>query len=194
METHYAYRLAPGRWMAFDSFDRLWVLRHFERSKLRSNLPLDVPSLRPLADVTVSGAQLLVRDVFDIYLRGRTLVYVRAPCTRDLFGIPFFVGHFFVRLWPENPMDVPVDRYRHRVDTDRWDKWDRWDRFTFRFRDVDVVSDREVCVAEIDLPAYPVRRIETGFTLWSETELWSVGFNLESPHEVTRSWSSIIQP
>ena len=184
-KAHYAYRLVPGRWMAFDSFDRQWVLRHFGGGgRLRSNLPLDTPSLRPLADAAVAGARLLVRDVFDIYLRGRTLVYVRTPCTRDLFSVSRTVGRFFVRLWPEDLMDLPLPRRRrHGFDLDR-----------FRFRAVDVVSDREACVAEFDLPAYPVHRIETGYILWSELELWSVGFNLESPHEVTRSWSSIIQP
>ena len=85
------------------------------------------------------------RAAYDIHLDGRTLTYVRAPCSREETAPRFFL-HV-----------VPVDRERLPDDRKRYG----FDNLDFSFRDVGVRFD-EICMAAASLPSYPIAEIKTG--------------------------------
>ena len=87
-------------------------------------------------EAAVSG-ELLASGHFDVHRSGRGLAYVRAPC--DETDADAFV---FLRVFPDDPGTPPDD-------------------LGFRYRHHGVRFDGR-CVATIDLPAYPIARVETG--------------------------------
>ena len=87
----------------------------------------------------------VVKSVFDVYLTGRRLVYVRAPCR-----LADVEARFLLHLDPEDPGDLPVERAPHGfVNLD----------FAFAERG-GMLGD--VCVATVRLPEWPVREVRTG--------------------------------
>lgn len=93
-------------------------------------------SRRARYEAAVSG-ELLGSGHFDVHRNGRGLAYVRAPCDETDAD-----ASVFLRVFPDDPDTPPDDlgfRYRHRG-----------------------VRFDGICVATIDLPAYPIARVETG--------------------------------
>ena len=115
---------------------------------------------RYLDELTEEAGELVASGEFDVYLNGRTLVYVREPCapadTEDWF---------FLHIDPDNPADLPEERQR------------------WGFDGHDFIFDRqatwfgEKCLTTVDLPGYRIARIRTGQYDGSR-QLWSMEFTL----------------
>ena len=115
---------------------------------------------RHLNELTEEAGELVASGEFDVYLNGRTLVYVREPCvpadTEDWF---------FLHIDPADPADLPEERQR------------------WGFDGLDFIFDRqatwfeEKCLTTVDLPGYGIARIRTGQYDGSR-QLWTMEFTL----------------
>ena len=99
---------------------------------------------------------------FDVYLRGNALAYLKEPCAEGDAHAPFFL-----HIVPADPADLPaVWREFGFVNLD------------FHFADYGArIGDK--CVAERELPDYPIERIRTGQFVSGEGDLWRVEFAAE---------------
>ena len=96
---------------------------------------------------------------FDLYLRDNALTYLKSPC---VFGDAD--ARFFLHIFPADPADLPaVWREYGFVNLD------------FQFTDHGAYAG-DICVAERDLPSYPIDRIRTGQFVSGEGEVWRVEF------------------
>ena len=96
---------------------------------------------------------------FDLYLSGNALTYLKAPCAEGDAD-----ARFFLHIVPANPVDLPADgRERGFVNLD------------FRFAEHGSYAG-DMCVAERDLPDYPLDRIRTGQFVSGEGAIWRVEF------------------
>ena len=101
----------------------------------------------------------IAQSHFDVYMRGNALTYLRSPCAPDDTG-----AHFFLHIFPADPTDLPAaSRERGFVNLD------------FQFADYGADIGGK-CVAERELPPYPVERIRTGQFVSGEGQLWSADF------------------
>ncbi len=109
-----------------------WLLRE----------PAPFPKRRP-------PSEPIVRSVFDVYLDGGRLIYVKDRCT------PADVKkRLFLYVTPVNPADLP--RHRRRFGSVKSDVW-LLDRWPWR---PNVLDGR--CLFGASLPGFPVARIVTG--------------------------------
>ena len=95
-------------------------------------------------EAAVSG-ELLASGHFDVHRHGRGLAYVRTPCAEADMDAPVFL-----RVFPEDPDDLPAGRGRHGFAD-----------LGFHLRERGVRFDG-ICLATIDLPAYGIAHVETG--------------------------------
>ncbi len=86
-----------------------------------------------------------VRSTFDVYLQGKTLRYVKAPCT-----LADTTTFFFLHVAPVDVSDLPVDRRRHG-----------FDNLDFGFGRDGMIFDGK-CTVPVTLPEYPIVSIRTG--------------------------------
>ena len=82
---------------------------------------------------------------FDVYLRGNTLAYLKEPCAPGDTD-----ANFFLHITPANLAALPADRRENG-----------FANLDFRFADHGAYA-ADKCVAERELPAYPIARIRTG--------------------------------
>ena len=102
----------------------------------------------------------LARSVYDVYLVGRALTYLRDECT-DADVAP----QFFLHIVPVNVRDLPRHGREHG-----------FENLDFVFTGLGARSDGS-CVAVVPLPGYPIASIRTG--QYDEAgQLWSVEFAL----------------
>ena len=94
---------------------------------------------------TVLG-EPVVRSDFDIYLDGKTLIYVKMPCSPTDTR-----GWFFLHIYPTRPDDLPEV---HK-------KTYGFENRHFNFYANGARSDGK-CIAMSSLPEYPIARIRTG--------------------------------
>jgi len=121
--------------------------------------PLPPPDYAEARRKAVAG-EPLARSVYDMYLVGRALTYLRDECADEDVA-----PHFFLHLDPVNVGDLPRHRREHG------------------FENLDFVFTGSgarlggSCVAVVPLPAYPIASIRTG--QYDEAgQLWSVEFAL----------------
>ena len=96
---------------------------------------------------------------FDIYMRDNSLAYIKEPC---VFGETD--ANFFLHIFPADPADLPADSpERGFANLD----------FQFAERGARI---GDMCVAERELPDYPIERIRTGQFVSGEGRLWSAEF------------------
>ena len=93
----------------------------------------------------IASGEPAARSVFDVYLRGRELAYLKAPC-----GAEHARGAFFADVFPVRSASLPASA-----------RAQGFERLNFRFADHGVVFDGR-CMARIRLPDYGVARIVTG--------------------------------
>ena len=99
---------------------------------------------------------------FDLYLRDNALTYLKAPC---VFGDAD--ARFFLHIFPADSADLPaVWREYGFVNLD------------FQFTDYGAYAG-DICVAERELPAYPIDRIRTGQFVSGEGAIWRAEFAAE---------------
>ena len=103
--------------------------------------------------------QPVAQSDFDVYLSNDALAYLKAGCALDDTD-----ARFFLHIIPSDPADLPA----HRRESG-------FANLDFRFADHGAyVGDK--CVAERELPDYPLDRIRTGQFVSGEGSLWSVEF------------------
>lgn len=107
-------------------------------------------------------------SIFDVYVNGRTLFYVKDPCTSADTE-----AWFFLHVDPEDPMDLPVRRR------------------SFGFDSLDFLFDwqglwlDERCLTTVELPDYAITNINTGqYDLLTGQQLWNVEFPLPDSADV----------
>ena len=134
------YRFPPG-----------W---RFDETGYRANVN------RYLDELTEESGELVGSGEFDVYVNGRTLVYIREPC------VPADTeAWFFLHIDPDDPDDLPEERKR----------WG-FDGRDFIF-DLQATRFDEKCLTTVELPDYGIARIRTG--QYDDTgQLWSVEFTL----------------
>lgn len=95
------------------------------------------------------------RSVFDVYLDGKTLTYLKAPCgERDKRA------RFLLSVHPANPKDLPENRREIGHDS-----------LNFDFARFGVTLDGK-CLAVRQLPDYDISKIETGQWIPGGERLW----------------------
>lgn len=115
------------------------------------------PALRSAYE-SLARREPAVRSFYDLYLDGRTLAYVRAPCGREDGA-----ARFFLHITPVNADDLTDDRMPYG-----------FDNLDFSFEDGGVRFE-EKCMVSVALPSYPVERIRTGQFAGGE-RLWEAEF------------------
>ena len=115
---------------------------------------------RYLNELTDESGQLVGSGEFDVYVNGRTLVYIREPCAPADTE-----AWFFLHIDPDDPADLPEGRQRYG-----------FDGRDFIF-DLQATRFGETCLTTVELPDYGIARIRTG--QYDDTgQLWSVEFTL----------------
>ena len=134
-------------------FPRGW---RFDMAGYRANVN------RYLSELTEESGELVGSGDFDVYVSGRTLLYVREPC-----ALADTAGWFFLHVDPDDPADLPDERQQYGFDN------------------LDFVFDRqatrfdEKCLTTVNLPNYDIARIRTGqYDNANLLQLWSVEFTL----------------
>ena len=96
---------------------------------------------------------------YDLYLSGNVLAHLKEPCAPDDTD-----AHFFLHIFPADPADLPAaSRELGFANLD----------FQFADHGADIGGK---CVAERDLPPYPIDRIRTGQFVSGEGRVWSAEF------------------
>ena len=120
---------------------------------------------RYLSELTEESGKRVASGEFDVFVSGRTLVYVREPC------VPADTdAWFFVHIDPNDPDDLPEERRQ------------------WGFDGLDFIFDRqatwfgEKCLTTLDLPDYGIAAIRTG-QYDGSGQLWGVEFALPDQGE-----------
>ena len=98
---------------------------------------------------------------FDLYISGNSLAYIREPCAPADAD-----ARFFLHIFPANPADLSADRRERGFANLDFQLFDHGAR----------IGDK--CVAERDLPDYPIDRIRTGQFVSGEGQLWVAEFTV----------------
>ncbi len=114
------------------------------------------PDLRA-ADAAVSDTEPDARGFFDLYRRGKELIYRREPCTDGDAA-----ARFFLHIVPVDAADLPLERQTHG----------------FANRDFPLARQGGQvdgkCLATVSLPDYPIAEIRTGQYIPGQGQLWAV--------------------
>ena len=112
----------------------------------------------------VSAEPPVAQSTFDLYLKDRTLFYIKSPCVQADTGAPFFV-----HVRPAHLGDLPHSRRRLGFEA-----------LDFRLGSVEPSSHHAagdifdgVCMATLELPSYPIASIGTG-QYTPSASLWRV--------------------
>ena len=111
------------------------------------------------------SAEPAAESVFNIYVDGRTLTYVKEPCSEEDAR-----GRFQLWAFPEREGDLSIASERTGLE---------YNSLNFDFSDYGVIFDGK-CVASRTLPAYAATHVETGQWLPGEGGLWSARINFEA--------------
>ena len=115
---------------------------------------------RYMSEITKESGQLVSSSVFDVYINGRNLVYIR-----DLCDPADTKAWFFLHIIPVDPTDLPERIQQYGFESYNFP----FDRRAMRFGGK--------CLTTVDLPDYGIDRIRTG--QYDDTgQLWSVEFIL----------------
>ena len=105
--------------------------------------------------------QPVAQSDFDVYMRGNALAYLKEPCVAGDED-----ARFFLHIVPANIVDMPADR-RERG----------FANLDFRFTEYGAYIG-DICVAERELPDYPIARIRTGQNAAASGGEWRANINL----------------
>ena len=118
---------------------------------------------RALYERVVAGdyRQPVARSDFDVYLRGNTLAYLKEPCAQGDAD-----ARFFLHITPADPADLPAV----------WREYG-FENLDFWFSAHGALAG-DKCVAELNLPDYPIARIRTGQNGAASGDGWRADINL----------------
>lgn len=133
----YAVRVGPELWMPFDARSLDWATARF--AQLRYDQGAD-----GRFEAMLKTARLLIRDVFDVYLDGDRLLYVKDRC--DIYE-----PRAFLHVIPTNVADLPTPRRQYG-----------FDNLDFDFARPARLGTTQRCVAARTLPAYSIATVRTG--------------------------------
>ena len=115
-------------------------------------------------------AKPVIRSVFDVYLDGNQLIYIKEGCRPEDTS-----ARFFVHVRPVDAGDLPEDRRRHGFENRD-------------FSQAGLPIGHRRCAVRQWLPSYPIRHIHTGqfVTVGEGNEkrylnLWGGEFVMEYP-------------
>ena len=100
---------------------------------------------------------------FDIYMDGKTLIYVKEPCAADDAR-----GRFLLSVFPVSSDDLPESAKREGREHVS---------LNFNFDEFGAVLDGK-CVILRTLPDYPIAAVETGQWIPGGERLWSANWSL----------------
>ena len=87
----------------------------------------------------------VVRSRFDVYMRDRSLAYIKSPC------VPADAdAGVFLHVFPADPAELPADRLEYGFIS-----------MSFQFANYGAYAG-DMCVATLELPDYAIERIRTG--------------------------------
>ena len=89
--------------------------------------------------------QPVARSDFDVYMRGNSLAYLKDPCEQGDAD-----ARFFLHIIPDDPADLPAVWREYGIEN-----------LDFWFVDHGAYAG-DKCVAERELPDYPIARVKTG--------------------------------
>ena len=111
------------------------------------------------------SAEPAIESVFDVYIDGRSLTYVKDPCAEEDAR-----GRFQLWAFPEHGGALWMDSERGGAE---------YESLNFDFRDYGAIFDGR-CVIARTLPSYPMTHIEIGQWTPGEGGLWSARINFEA--------------
>ena len=115
-----------------------------------------------------SGERPAIRSDFDVHMEDGAIIYLKEGCAeRDARG------RFFLSIFPADARDLPQTARDAGLEHEP---------LNFDFRLDGIVFDGK-CIAALDLPGYPISRIETGQFIAGEGELWSGEILFEAHYE-----------
>ena len=120
-------------------------------TELRGNLT----ELREVGRIIEDAGDPVIREKFDVYLEGNSLLYSREPCTPADIS-----DRFFLHLIPADRDDLPDNRQQYE-----------FDNLDFNFAQAGLISEGK-CIARVLLPDYPITRIRTGQYIPDSGQVW----------------------
>ena len=105
---------------------------------------------------SVTSNEPVARSNFDIYMRKRTLYYVKPRCVS-----PYLRERFFLHIVPVNENDLPQDRKQYGFDIRR-----------ATFREEGRIFDGK-CMVPFALPQYKIASIRAGSTIRNTDRVWA---------------------
>ena len=127
---------------------------------------------------TLPSGEPAARGVWDVYVDGGRLAYLKEPCRQaDTEAL------FFLILVPERVSDLPEERAAAG-----------FEQFDFEFFSMGGAVDGK-CVASVPLPEYAVASVRTGQRTREEGELWDAAFPLDpAPYYATYAEAASREP
>ena len=107
------------------------------------------------------AADPIIRSNFDVYLKEKTLIYVRDNCDSGDINI-----RFFLHIDPIQQSDLPP--FRKQYGFDNLD-------FSFKEKNIDGFFDDQRCIVVRYLPRYGISKITTGQFV-KDRRIWSGTF------------------
>ena len=151
----YAVLVGPALWMPFNAPNLDWVKARFE------HFAYDTEANRRFKE-RLKNARLLIRGPYDVYLDGKSLLYVNDRCDGSK-------ADFFLHVVPRDVADLPA-YYRQYG----------FQNLDFSFPTTPQVRVTQGCVAQRGLSDYPIAAVRTGqFVLSGGSEykrLWDREF------------------
>ena len=141
----------------FRGIDGLEIVADAEDGVLLRVNP-DAPNRLRRAYDSLSAREPIARAFYAMHISGRTLSYVKSPCSREAAA-----ARFFLHVIPISVSDLPDDRRRSG-----------FDNLDFSFRNRGAQFDGK-CVVGIPLPSYPIERVRTG-QFAGGARLWESSF------------------
>ena len=153
------WNVAGHQWAAEALFEYLEQSQEICTMRKRPTSPPPRPSW--LTDYeSIAAGEPAARAGFDIYLRENTVTYLKSPCrAADV------QARFFLHVVPESVEDLPADRRQYG-----------FDNLDFRYGGSAALAFGGKCIAEHQLPDYPIARIETGQFTPDEGQIWKAEF------------------
>ena len=108
---------------------------------------------------SAASTQPAARSVWDVYMEGKTLTYLKSPCAEDDTR-----GRFLLSVYPQNLADIPEERRALGHESLNFD-FERWG-----------IMFGGKCMARRALPDYDVDKIRTGQWIPGGESLWTAEF------------------
>ena len=163
LRAEFAVNAGPDLWVPLDSPYYDWVIENFSGRgiKVRSKLHHRRIILQHQQETfpLLKDADPIIYSYFDIYLKGKSLIYVRDNCSSEDINI-----RFFLHIYPIQQSDLPYLRKQYG-----------FNNHDFSFKKFDGFFDGQHCIVVRHLPDYDIAKITTGQFV-KDRRIWSGTF------------------